>query len=130
MPDSERSRLLAAETEAVARVYGGKQAYERATALGQSELAYADWLTVRTPAFRAWFGDWEAVRGAQWLNRIGPLNLDEVQPLSDKKVVESLFRAFGKVENRNEGLSVTFPASTAGKVLRHKGFNVGRIRCI
>jgi len=128
MPDSHR-RCFAekAERDALARVYGGKQAHEHATALGQTELSYDDWLTVRTAAFKVWFGDWEAARGVGQLCRTRPLNLDGLQLLSDKKAVEDAFRAFGKVENINEGLSVTFPANTAGKVLRHKGFNVGCI---
>jgi len=127
MPDSERSRLLAAETGAVARVYGGKQAYERATALGQTELAYADWLTVRTPAFRAWFGDWAAARGVRQLRVVESLNLDDVQPPSDKKTVEKAFLHFGLVENKADGSKVTFPINTAGKIARHKGFDTKRI---
>jgi len=62
MPNPERSRFAAAEREAIARAYGGKQAHERASALGQTELVYADWITARTPVFKAWFGDWEAAQ--------------------------------------------------------------------
>ena len=49
-----------AETE---KAIGGKPAYEKAKAAGKTKLNYGQWVQVRTPAFKAWFGDWEAVRG-------------------------------------------------------------------
>lgn len=45
-----------AETE---RAYGGREAYEKAKAEGRTKLNYQQWVQVRTPAFKAWFGDWE-----------------------------------------------------------------------
>lgn len=45
-----------AETEAA---YGGREAYEAAKADGRTELDYRQWVQVRTPAFKEWFGDWE-----------------------------------------------------------------------
>ena len=39
--------------------YGGKTAYNQAKADGKTELTYRQWVQVRTPAFKAWFGDWE-----------------------------------------------------------------------
>lgn len=45
-----------AETEAA---YGGREAYEAAKAEGRTELDYRQWVQVRTPAFKEWFGDWE-----------------------------------------------------------------------
>lgn len=47
------------ETEAA---YGGRESYERARADGQTKLNYRQWVLVRTPAFKAWFGDWENAR--------------------------------------------------------------------
>ena len=44
------------ETEAA---YGGREAYEAAKAEGRTELDYRQWVQVRTPAFKEWFGDWE-----------------------------------------------------------------------
>jgi hypothetical protein len=45
-----------AETE---RAYGGQAAYERAREAGRTKLNYRQWVQVRTPEFRAWFGDWD-----------------------------------------------------------------------
>ena len=39
--------------------YGGEEAYNEAKANGETELTYRQWVQVRTPAFKAWFGDWE-----------------------------------------------------------------------
>ena len=44
------------ETEAA---YGGREAYEAAKAEGRTELDYRQWVQVRTPAFKEWFGNWE-----------------------------------------------------------------------
>ena len=45
-----------------ARLYGGKAAWQRARKAGKTKLDYYQWVQVRTPAFRAWFGDWEIAR--------------------------------------------------------------------
>lgn len=42
-----------------AEKYGGEEAYNEAKADGETELTYRQWVQVRTPAFKAWFGDWE-----------------------------------------------------------------------
>nr|DAS05755.1 MAG TPA: crystallin beta/gamma motif-containing protein [Caudoviricetes sp.] len=45
--------------EETAQQYGGEAAYEQAKAAGKTNLSYHQWVQVRTPAFKAWFGDWE-----------------------------------------------------------------------
>jgi len=76
MPHSHRCCFAKkAERDAIARAYGGRQAHERATALGQTELSYDEWLTVRTPAFKVWFGDWEAARAEQRLDSMTPVTV-------------------------------------------------------
>ncbi len=39
--------------------YGGEKAYNQAKPDGKTELDYHQWVQVRTPEFKAWFGDWE-----------------------------------------------------------------------
>ena len=55
---SDENELLASfrETE---RVYGGREAWQRARDAGRTELDYEQWITARTSEFRAGFGDWE-----------------------------------------------------------------------
>lgn len=45
--------------EETAQKYGGEEAYSQAKADGETELTYRQWVQVRTPAFKQWFGDWE-----------------------------------------------------------------------
>lgn len=47
---------------ATERAYGGHNAYEEARAAGRTKLGYQQWVQVRTPDFKNWFGDWEALR--------------------------------------------------------------------
>lgn len=44
------------ETE---KAYGGRAAYDQAKSEGKTKLNYQQWVQVRTPAFKNWFGDWE-----------------------------------------------------------------------
>ncbi|WP_409138887.1 ADP-ribosyltransferase-containing protein [Pasteurella multocida] len=44
------------ETE---NILGGQEAYQQAVKDGKTELSYRQWVQVRTPEFKAWFGDWE-----------------------------------------------------------------------
>ncbi|WP_342345860.1 hypothetical protein [Kingella potus] len=48
-----------AQFEEMAAAYGGREAYNVAKSAGKTELDYRQWVQVRTPAFKAWFGDWE-----------------------------------------------------------------------
>jgi len=41
------------------KLYGGEESWAVASDMGETELEYEDWVTVRTPAFKKWFGDWE-----------------------------------------------------------------------
>ena len=45
-----------ADTE---RAYGGQAAWDKARAEGKTRLNYQQWVQVRTPNFKQWFGDWE-----------------------------------------------------------------------
>ncbi|MFC0919537.1 LPD38 domain-containing protein [Pasteurella multocida] len=38
----------------------GQEAYQQAVKDGKTELSYRQWVQVRTPEFKAWFGDWES----------------------------------------------------------------------
>ena len=49
----------ARQFEETAAQYGGEAAYKQAKADGETVLTYRQWVQVRTPAFKEWFGDWE-----------------------------------------------------------------------
>ena len=56
---TQEKQTLQQEFEATAQQYGGEAAYEQVKAAGRTELNYRQWVQVRTPSFKAWFGDWE-----------------------------------------------------------------------
>ncbi len=45
----------------------------------------------------------------------------------DKNGIKEVFRGFGEVENKRSGRNVKFPATSAGKIIRHRGFDSGSI---
>jgi len=73
---------LKAQFDATARAYGGEQAWQRAKDSGRTKLNYVQWVQVRTPAFKAWFGDWEATAHRAFLDGapVSELTGDEFKP--------------------------------------------------
>ena len=60
---------------ATEKACGGRVAYDRAKAAGKTKLTYGQWVQVRTPKFKAWFGDWEAARAQDRLDAMEPLKV-------------------------------------------------------
>ncbi len=58
--DGDIDSALRREFQQTERAYGGRDAHGRAKAAGNTKLTYGQWVQVRTPRFKAWFGDWEA----------------------------------------------------------------------
>lgn len=69
--DTETDRQFK-ETE---RAYGGREAYDRAMATGKTKLNYRQWVQVRTPKFKEWFGDWEGLRAQHKLDAMPPVGI-------------------------------------------------------
>ena len=123
----------------VERIAEAKRQYDAVNVLkdGQGRLVTEDgklsalnehqYRQVRTPMFKAWFGDWEEVNKLRELDNKQPMKLDGTQPLADKKSVEDVFRAFTDVKNIRDGRYVTFPVSMVGKITRHKGFDIKQV---
>lgn len=122
--DEARARIEQAQREfaETERAYGGKAAYDAAKKAGKTKLNYRQWVQVRMPAFKAWFGDWQAVRGARQLQQQKPLNLDGVRTLANKAEAKSVFKAFGEVTNDTDGQTVRFPVETIGKLVGLRRF--------
>lgn len=112
------------ETE---RVYGGRAAYDKAKADGRTKLTYGQWVQVRTPNFKKWFGDWEAVATAKSIRDLAPVDATNAKEVVTKKDIENYFRNNGAATNALNGVTASFPVATAGKLYHHKGFPVGRI---
>ncbi len=58
-PDAQAAELQR-QFDETAQALGGQAAYDAAKAAGKTKLNYRQWVQVRTPNFKAWFGDWEA----------------------------------------------------------------------
>jgi len=115
---------------ALAKSYGGKVAYERARAEGKTDLNYHQWLQVRTEAFKAWFGDWEAGRAEDRMDAMQPVELKLNEALHSKsaeelrvEVTEHLKKlARGKKTAKHPDIGeVGFSTSKIGKVIHTSG---------
>ena len=88
------------------RAYGGRPTYDRARAAGRTKLNYQQWVQVRTPAFKQWFGDWEAVRAQQRLDAMKPVTVrvpDEWRGLSHSELRQRMAESLDRmVRDRTE----------------------------
>ena len=89
-----------------------------------TRLNESQWVMVRTPTFKKWFGDWEKAyytkgwRNLRNVEDILALPLTDISayaPLQDKEAVKSAFQSFGLVRNAADGMEVRFPAKAAGR---------------
>ncbi|MBL8420177.1 MAG: hypothetical protein JNK92_06025, partial [Dechloromonas sp.] len=81
-----------AETE---RAYGGREAYDRAASVGNTKLNYRQWVQVRTPRFKAWFGDWEKASLREFLNSA---------PLADLQTSEAPHKGYAALREWAVGI--------------------------
>ena len=72
-----------AEKEAVRKQYEGTEQWMKAPNGEPTNLTEDQWIVVRTPAFKAWFGDWEAEAEKQKYLNTAPINVTE------KKITKS-----------------------------------------
>ena len=89
-----------------------------------TKLTERQWVQVRTPAFKEWFGDWEAnaVR-ATWYDiadvedvlSLAAQDVRGIAPLADKAAIKSAFAKWGEVQNVADKRKVVFPNASAGR---------------
>ena len=72
-----------AEKEAVRKQYEGTEQWMKAPNGEPTNLTEDQWIAVRTPVFKAWFGDWEAEAEKQKYLNTAPINVTE------KKITKS-----------------------------------------
>lgn len=102
------SDVLAAQKEAVRKQYAGSALWMKAPNGVQTNLTEEQWLTVRTPAFKAWFGDWEQV--AEATPKINVQNIQEV-----KEVLHKLGNK--PIENKATGIVASVSKRGRGKMV-------------
>lgn len=83
-----------------------------------SNLSERDWVTVRTPFFKRWFGDWEAVAKLKAIEATKPIR---VKALSVSKGSAKL--AYGRLQKAvaQDGRQIDFVRGKFGKLAGHQG---------
>ncbi len=108
-----------------------KPGWKKAPNGADTHLTERQWVQVRTPNFKRWFGDWEARYYSQgWQDKIDPaairalpaLDISGYAPLADKAAIAEAFETFGEVTNANDGRKVRFPANVAGRMVYKRNY--------
>lgn len=73
------AQAVESQKEAVRRQYEGTEMWMKAPNGQPTNLTEDQWLAVRTPAFKAWFGDWEAEAEKQKYLNSAPIEVAEKQ---------------------------------------------------
>ena len=106
--------------------YRGTPQWMKAPNGKPTNLTERQWVQVRTPNFKKWFGDWETAAIIQEIENMPAKDVKPHEAL-DKAGIKDVFRSFGEVENKRDGRTVVFPSASAGKIKYHKGFNSSSI---
>lgn len=110
--------------EQTAAEYGGRAAYEKARAAGRTKLDWRQWVQVRTPAFKAWFGDWQAARAKKALQAMPPVEVPRDGVLEKgvmavaRQRAREMYRQLGTAETA-DGRVVRFPMSGFKETAQH-----------
>ena len=108
-----------------------KRGWMKAPNGNPTNLTERQWVQVRTPAFKEWFGDWEtAAKAKTWYDIVSASEILSLKPLdvavfnspADKAAMQKLFKTWGVVTNVNDKRMVEFPALAAGKMVYARNF--------
>ena len=89
-----------------------------------TNLTERQWIQVRTPAFKKWFGDWE--KGLAKILEIVGIEPVVVNSINSDIDIETIYKNIGEVKNK-DGRRVRFVNSAFGKIIRHKGYDTQKI---
>lgn len=125
-PTAEEISEAQKQYEEVKSKYMGTPLWMKAPNGKRTNLTEEQWVRVRTPNFKRWFGDWETLAVINEIKDMSakPVKLHEAL---DKADIKETFKSFGEIQNERDGKKVVFPAKSAGKIHYHKGFNTGEI---
>lgn len=125
-PAAEEISEAQKQYEEVKSKYVGTPLWMKAPNGKRTNLTEEQWVRVRTPNFKRWFGDWETLAVINEIKDMSakPVKLHEAL---DKAGIKEAFKNFGEVANERDGRKVVFPSASAGKIRRHKGFDSNTI---
>ncbi|MDR3088890.1 MAG: hypothetical protein LBU39_03625 [Desulfobulbaceae bacterium] len=72
---TEDAAELQRQFDDTASAYGGQEGYERAKEAGRTKLNFRQWVQVRTPNFKKWFGDWQGLQAQKKLDAMKPVEI-------------------------------------------------------
>jgi len=93
-----------------------------------TKLNERQWLQVRTPEFKKWFGDWEASERANKIVKMSAVPVD-VSSISEPDAI-STYKGIGSRRNDATGIEAEFVNNSLWKIMRHKGFDPRVIRSL
>lgn len=120
-------KAVESQKDAVRAQYEGTKQWMKAPNGKPTNLTEDQWLVVRTPAFKEWFGDWERRSAAEEIQSMPPKSVKLTGKPLDKKAAEAVVAKFAPAVNERYGTYATFPKSMVGKIVRHKGFDVSQM---
>lgn len=125
-PAAEEISEAQKQYEEVKSKYMGTPLWMKAPNGKRTNLTEEQWIEVRTPNFKRWFGDWETLAVINEIKDMSakPVKLHEAL---DKAGIKEAFKNFGEVANERDDRKVVFPSASAGKIRRHKGFDSNTI---
>ena len=107
------------EMDATKKLYNGTKLFGMALNGVKSNLTDEQWVIVRTPAFKKWFGNWEAK--AQWNNVQGIEPLAVAAGLVSDEEAKSIYEKIGNSKpNMYDGIRAVFVMNALQKVQGHK----------
>ena len=83
------AQAVESQKEAVRRQYEGTEMWMKAPNGQPTNLTEDQWLAVRTPAFKAWFGDWEAAAAVREIRDLVPAEIVLTDKPSAKRSLHS-----------------------------------------
>ncbi len=92
-----------------------------------TNLTEKQWLQMRTPAFKQWFGDWEMAAAAREIQDMEATPATVLPERMAQKDAEAIAGSFREMTNKRYGVTEIMPKGTVGKIFGHKGFNVTQI---
>ncbi len=87
-----------------------------------SNLSYIDWVTVRTPSFLRWFGNWIKAARIKHLLASEPMDISR-NTVRDSAAAKETYNGIGIVRNKEISMDVEFVRTTLGKVMRHEPYD-------
>ena len=116
------------EMDATRKLYSGTKLLGFAPNGNKSNLTDDQWVIVRTPAFKKWFGNWEAKERWKIVEAIEPLVIP-LEQVDDESAKDTYGVNRKSDPNKYDGIEASFVANALQKVQGHKNADLIN-RCI